>query len=273
MESRLPSRRRFLGDFGRTAFMAWLGVEYLAGLLAPRAARAAVAPASTGRGILRLRLKATRLDEMRTFYADTLGFAVEREPGALTVETGETRIRFEEAEPGTAPYYHVAWAIPENKIEESKDWLTRRTPILKRPDGLEIFHFRNVNRHAFFFADPAGNILEFIARHDLRDGVDVPFAREHVFYVNHAGLVVDDMDEAIGQIRRDLGLELTADPVPNFATLGDGHRHVTLVTRNRLWLPDMVKAADVHEAEVVMHGSPSRVLDFERYPYRVAIES
>lgn len=273
MDSQRPSRRQFLGDLGRTAFMGWMGVEYLAALSAPEPAHAAGAPASTRRGILRLDLKADRLDEMRTFYADTLGFPVERAPGALIVETGETLIRFEEAEPGTAPYYHVAWAIPENKIEESKDWLTRRTPILTGPDGLEIFHFRYVNRHGFFFADPAGNILEFIARHDLKDGVSSPFRREHIFYVNHAGLVVDDMDEAIGQIRRDLGIELTQDPAPNFATLGDGHRHVTLVTRNRLWLPDRVKAADVHEAEIVMHGSPSRALEFERYPYRLAIES
>lgn len=272
MDVQRPSRRRFLGDFGRTAFTAWLGVEYLAGLAAPRPARAAAAPASTRRGILRLRLKATRLDEMRTFYADTLGFPVEREPRALTVETGETSIRFEEAEPGTAPYYHVAWAIPENKIEEAKDWLGARTPISKGWNGREIFDFRRVNRHGFFFADPAGNILEFIARHDLQDGVDVPFRREHIFYVNHAGLVVDDMDDAIERIREGLGLEPTDDPVANFATLGDGHRHLTLVTRNRLWLPDMVRAAGVHEAEIVLHGSPSRALELEGYPYRVRIE-
>lgn len=186
------------------------------------------------------------------------------------VSMGSSRSR---AADGEQPIYHVAWAIPQNKLPLAKAWLAARTPLLVHPDGRDEFHFRSVNRRAVYFADPAGNVLELIARHNLDDGTDGPFTLADVLYVNHAGLVVDDLPGAVRELETGLGLEPRADPTPEFAQLGDEHRHLVLVSRKRLWLPEMKVPAEVFETEIDLHGSPAARLAFERLPYQVAIEA
>lgn len=264
-----PTRRTFLGHLGTLGLASWLGVE----LLAEETLQTSRidAPAETARGILSLRLKASHLQSMARFYGESFGFEIEQEPGALRVQSGGTRIVFEEAEPGTAPYYHLAWAVPENKFYLGKEWVRRRTPILTTADGREDFDFRRSNRHGFFFADPAGNILEFVVRHHLRDTSPGPFQLADILYVNHAGLVVDAMDDAIDNIHSTLQLPLRGTPTAEFTSLGDEHRHLTLVRRGRLWLPDQRRPAEVHSADIVLHGPPSEELTLAGFPYRLRL--
>ena len=274
-------RRDFLGDFGKAAFATWLGLDFLGELKEARATPAKLtesAPASTRRGILQLRLQAFKLRQMQEFYANTIGFDVELLKGRLQVQAGGTVIQFDEiSEKGFSamglPHYHIAWAIPESKFAKAKAWLSDRTPLLQTADGQDEFHFRRANRRAVYFADPMGNILELIARDDMPDKSPGDFALADILYVNHIGLVVDDMTTAIEQIRQSLGLELTAEPSPNFVKLGDAHRHLTLVTRNRLWLPEGKLAANVYKTEAVLHGERSKKFAFEDYPYSLSTQA
>jgi catechol-2,3-dioxygenase len=141
------------------------------------------------------------------------------------------------------------------------------------PDGRDEFHFQRVNRHAVYFADPAGNILELIARHNLKDGSPGRFSLTDVLYVNHFGFVVDDVMKSIEQIRKALHLQLRQPPVDTFAQLGDEHRHLVLVSRERLWLPEGTKPAKVFSSEVVLHGIPERRMELDGYPYRVSVQA
>ena len=264
------SRRQFLRGVGQSGLAAWLGAELALDALAAPATGSA---AGTERGILRARLLATRLDEMAAFYADVMGWPVERDGASLRVRAGGTELRFDPTTKDDAPYYHVAWAIPSNKFEAGKAWLAERTPLLEHPDGRDEFHFTNANRRAVYFADPAANVLELIARDDLGDTAPGSFRLADVLYVNHVGLVGVDMDAAIEELTAVLGIEPTWPPLPTFATLGDAYRHVVLVPEKRLWLPEMDRGAEVFAAEVVMHGPEPRTLELAGLPYRVAIES
>ena len=274
------SRREFLGNFSRFSFATWLGLDFLGELKEAGATPATLvesAPASTRRGILKLRLQAFKLREMQEFYADTIGFDVELSKGRLLVQAGGTFIQFDEISEkdfavADRPHYHIAWAIPESKFAKAKAWLADRTPLLRHPDGRDEFHFRRANRHAVYFADPMSNILELIARHDMTGESSGNFDLVDVLYVNHIGLVIDDMKKAIDQIGHSLGLELTAEPSPNFAKLGDAHRHLTLVTRNRLWIPERKLGANVFKTEVVLHGERSKRFAFEAYPYAISTQ-
>ncbi len=274
-------RRDFLQDFGKAAFATWLGLDFLGELneaLAIPAKLTESAPASTRRGILQLRLQGFKLREMQEFYANTIGFAVELSTGRLQVQAGGTVIQFDEiSEKGFSatdlPHYHIAWAIPQSKFAKAKAWLADRTPLLRHRDGRDEFHFRRARRRAVYFADPMGSILELIARDDMPDKSPGDFALADILYVNHIGLVVDDMTTAIEQIGHSLGLELTAEPSPNFVKLGDAHRHLTLVTRNRLWLPEGKLAANVYKTEAVLHGERSKRFVFENYPYSLSTQA
>ena len=48
--------------------------------------------------------------------------------------------------------------------------------------------------------------------------------------------------------------------------------HLVLVTRKRLWLPEMKVPAEVFDTEIVIHGAPSKRLALGSHPYQVAVE-
>ena len=279
-------RRDLLKQVGGAGVAAWLSWDLLfadtpeqPGGAAARSATvlsttvpSTTVPGTTAKGILRLRLRAQRLPAMADFYGGVLGFSTGFSGQRLVVQGGGTEIVFEPAETGEKPIYHLAWAIPENKLARAKAWLTRRTPLLVHTDGRDEFLFRHVNRSAVYFADPVGNVLELIARHNLRDGREGDFTTEDILYVNHAGLVVDDMSAAIEGLRAGLGLELRREPTPHFAQLGDEYRHLVLVTRKRLWLPEGKVPAEVFATDIVLHGEPASQLELKPYPYRVSLE-
>lgn len=263
------TRRTVLSGLGRAGLATWLGAELALDALA-EPSEPTEATGTEG-GILRARLLATRLDAMRDFYGRTLGWPVERHGESLVVRAGGTLLQFDPTPADDAPYYHVAWAIPSNKLGLGKAWLAARVPLLVHPDGRDEFHFKNARRKAVYFADPAGNVLELIARYELGDRAGGDFGLDDLLYVNHAGLVVDDMDAAIQTLSSALGLAPTAPPLPTFTKLGDVYRHLVLVPRERLWLPEMNRGAEVYPADVVLHSPVEREVALDPLPYRVQL--
>lgn len=261
----MHDRREFLRGAAALSFSTWIGAELAADSLV-EAAR----PTSreTAGGILRLRLQASRLEAQSLFYGQTLGWPVAREGDSLRVRAGGTEIVFDPTA-DDLPKYHIAWAIPCNKLAAAKAWLAARTSLLQAPDGRDEFHFQSANRRGVYFADADGSILELIARDDLGDVVPGPFTLADLLYVNHVGLVVDDMDASIAALGSACGLRPMAPPQPTFTTLGDAHRHVVLVPRGRLWIPERVVAAAPFATEVVLHGSGSTHYQFVGLPYQV----
>lgn len=261
----MRDRREFLRGAAALSFSTWLGAELVADDLV-----AAVRPAreETGGGILRLRLRASRMEAQSVFYSQTMGWQVARKKSLLQVRAGGTEIIFEPSD-DAVPVYHIAWAIPCNKFATGKAWLAARTSLLRAPDGRDEFHFRSANRRAVYFADADGSILELIARDDLGDIAPGPFSLADLLYVNHVGLVVDDMDTSIAALSAACGLQPTAPPRPTFTKLGDAHRHVVLVPPGRFWLPEMSQAAEVFPTEVVLHGPERTTYRFDQLPYRV----
>ena len=233
--------------------------------------RGQIDPGTEG-GFSRLRLQTAELAKLEKFYRKTMGWAVEKDAGKLSVQAGATRIEFSKAPQGERPYYHIAWAIPSNRFEQGKAWLQERLKLLQGPDGRDEYHFTYARRRAVFFPDPAGNILELVARDDVGDKQHGRFTRDSILWVNHAGLTVTDMDAAIGSIRRELGLQTRGRPSPTFTTLGDGNRHVLLVPTGRLWLPEMNREAEIFPAELTLRGAQRAELEIEGHPYRVVME-
>ena len=99
-----------------------------------------------------------------------------------------------------APFYHFAFNIPENKIVQALEWQKARTPLLAIPErnraaGFppEVVDYRHWNAHSVFFLDPAGNVVEYIARHDLKNGDSDAFSWADILYASEIGLVVDDV--------------------------------------------------------------------------------
>ena len=135
---------------------------------------------------------------MKAFYGKTLDLGIRDEhPDRFSVEAGETRITFlngADTVSGRAPFYHFAFNIPQNKILKALEWQKARTPMLAIPERNraagyppEVVDYSHWNAHSIFFLDPAGNIVEYIARHDLNDGDASPFSWADILYASEMG--------------------------------------------------------------------------------------
>lgn len=250
------TRREFLMGVGALAAGCLAAPAAGSSLLQPPQPPAPSPPAITR---LRLRAGAGRLEDLRRFYASVLECPVAAAgPGGLTVRAGSTEIAFESAERGE-PFYHFAFNIPENLLASAKRWLAARTEVLRRPDGSDEYFFQSWNAHACYFLDPAGNILEFIARHNLRNGREGEFSARDILHVSEIGLVVDDVGATVSAAEKQLGMGVFAgSSSEQFAASGDDHRLLIIAKRGRVWNAGTKAArpAEVFPVEATLTGTP-----------------
>lgn len=168
------------------------------------------------------------LAEMRRFYCDKIGFKyAEERDGEFTFHAGATRVTFVKAQPDQfkgnggrgngEPMYHFAFNIPSNKILAARKWQLERSSLVSprrevRDSGMpgDVWHFRHWNAHSVFFFDPAWNIVEYIARHDLKNEAadEQKFGVSDILYASEIGYVTNraDQKKTIALMRDQLGL-------------------------------------------------------------------
>jgi catechol-2,3-dioxygenase len=88
--------------------------------------------------------------------------------------------------------YHFAFNIPSNQVESALEWLNKKVDIILDADKQSITQFEDWNAQAIYFYDNNGNILEFIARHDLKDNSSEDFSRNLIRCISEIGLVSDE---------------------------------------------------------------------------------
>lgn len=232
-------------------------------------------------GIRRLVLRtACPLPEMRDFYANVLGLSTKlnfaaapaADPVSLAIQAGTTTIEFLPVA-AERPIYHFAFNIPENLLAAARRWLHSRVALTPASDG-EIEHaFPRWNAHALYFDDPAGNILEFIARHDLTNArSDDVFSARDILYASEIGIVVDDVPAAVGEMGATLGLvPFRGLRSEDFTAVGSDDQLLILVRRGRPWHAGDGRIADVFPTQVELSGAgPPRRFGPREMPYEVS---
>lgn len=192
---------------------------------------------------VRLRASAHLLSDLREFY-DRL-------------ETGETELEFAAGE--GEPFYHFAFLAPPDRFDELAQ-------------GEEVFDFDNWSARAFYFHDPAGNIVEVIA-HDVGEGPAHAFAASELLGLSEVGLVSADPPGSAAVLERELGLSLWSGRVPEpgssaLAFIGRKAHTLILTAERRGWMPTG-RPAEPHAAEVTLTGAPARSATLPGGPLRV----
>lgn len=195
------------------------------------------------------------------FYRDVLELQVLRaDDRALTVRAGYTDITFEQADytdmaflravyakrtsdqvsedagslSRTAPYYHFAINIPENKLDEAKRWIEAKA-TLGTEAGSDISHSELWDSDSVYFMDPGGNILELIARHTMDNAVDRPFdPKLDLLGVSEMGLPTKDVSRAVDELEA-LGISTYKRRDPAFNPVGDEEGLFIVVKPGRRW--------------------------------------
>jgi hypothetical protein len=299
MSGPMMDRRYFLGSAAATA--AFLAMHDLSPLAAqssgaqssaaqstPSAAAQAVAPDAAGRPrllSLELHTSASSMDAMKTFYGKTLDLGIAGERGdRFSVMAGETRITFvqtSDTTEGRPPFYHFAFNIPENKIVTALEWQKARTPLLtipeaNRADGYppEVIDYRHWNAHSIFFLDPAGNVVEYIARHDLKNGDKHPFGFTDILYASEIGLIVDDVAATAAALKDLTGVASYKGASDQFAAMGDEYGLLLVMKRGRIidFTGNQANGVRVYPTTVTVRGTKAAKHTLPSYPYHLEIE-
>ena len=126
--------------------------------------------------IKKIILETVYLETLKEFYSSILELPAAIDNEELHISIGETELIFRSAKQDE-PFYHFAINIPANKIEQAKAWLQTKVQLLWMQDYKnDIANFVNWHARSVYFFDPAGNILELIARFDLDNQSREPFS-------------------------------------------------------------------------------------------------
>ncbi|MFF2890256.1 ring-cleaving dioxygenase [Paenibacillus sp. NPDC057967] len=178
-----------------------------------------------------------RPEELLPFYRDVLELPViDSAENRFTVQTGYSSLTFlhQPEDAAQAPYYHFAINIPENKLDEAKQWLESRIE-LGTEDGSDISHSELWNSHSVYFLDPAGNILELIARHTMDNAVNRTFdPKQDLLGISEMGLPTKDVPRAVDELEA-LGIPTYKRRDPVFNPVGDEEGIFIVVKPGRRW--------------------------------------
>jgi catechol 2,3-dioxygenase-like lactoylglutathione lyase family enzyme len=169
---------------------------------------------------------------LRPFYAEMLGLPVSDTTDGFVVAIGSSAMEFRRATADTEPTYHVAFSVPGGSIGTAAEWLAARTD-LRTDDGRTRFRYESLGATAVYAADPAGNVLELLAR-DERAGFDDEFGPDSLLDIAEIGVVVDDVPAVAGALASMFDLDGPSEA--EFAYLGDDGAFV-LATPGRHWIP------------------------------------
>lgn len=225
-------------------------------------------------------LTVTPIQSLRNFYVKSMGLSVLSETKErITIQAGETKLTFVYTpDIAVSPFYHVAFNIPENKIVAAYEWQKKNTKILPTPSHMidpnypdDIRHFRGWNAHSIFFWDPAGNLLEYIARHDLKNPSLGSFSGNDILYASEIAFIVDDVDLIADQFRTSLGYEEYKEGNEHFRAMGDEHGLMLIMRKGRVWMgnTNSPKTPGVYNTRVVARSAKKTILKFHDYPYEI----
>lgn len=172
------------------------------------------------------------MEKMVLFYGQLLELPVlNQSEKKCAFQVGGSILSFElcNAPVGEEPFYHFAFNIPENKIREAEAWQLERTPLIEPPVRLKdleyysnnVVHFSHWNAHSIFFYDPAGNIVEYIARHSLNNSSNQSFSSKYFLCISEIGLVVDSVNNTGKQVAKHFDLNQYNSSSETFKALGD----------------------------------------------------
>jgi hypothetical protein len=187
--------------------------------------------------ISKLILHTTNVAEIQKFYG-RLGFPILlSNDDEVRVQVGETVLTFQHSD--EEAFYHFALNIPANQLIQSISWLkSRQVPVLTH-QGHEVVRFGTpFDADACYFHDPAGNIVELIARHRLSALTRFEFSAESIQCVSEIGLPTQNVRALSLSLCSAFGQDVfVGEDSDEFTAVGDDVGLFIVVKKDWEWLP------------------------------------
>jgi catechol 2,3-dioxygenase-like lactoylglutathione lyase family enzyme len=205
-------------------------------------------------------LQTKNIDALYDFYKDKLRLTVVKSgQKTISINAGKTTLIFKQTDNEEKPFVHFAFNIPSNKIEDALRWLKNKVELFWIDDyNSHVAEFTNWNARSVYFLDPAGNIVELIARVDLHDEVDEPFSSQHIRNVSEIGIVfnAEQFDVSVNAILQQYQLKYFAKqpPLKHFRAIGDDEGLFIIAPEHRNWYPTNI-ASGIFPLSVVFENN------------------
>lgn len=210
-----------------------------------------------------IELCSANIQQTAGFYTTTLQLPLLHQSSkGVTFAAGNTLLTFKQYTQPASPVYHFAFNISPNQLAAAVGWAREKLALLPVTPGNIIADFEQWHAHAFYCYDNNGNILEFIARHDLPEAATTAFSGAAVLSISEIGIVTDNVSGCMQQLMTECGLPVFArqPPKENFTALGDDHGLLIISESNRHWFPTEVPAQRFPVKVVLQQGGHTREL-------------
>lgn len=203
-----------------------------------------------------IQIKTNDIQKTKAFYQNVLGlFILEEDTKWITFQAGSSILKFVE-DPQFNSIYHFAFNIPENQLEEAIQWSKDKVDLIVLEDKSVVTHFENWNAHSLYFYDNNGNLLEFIARHDLENEQLGEFKPESILSISEIGIVTENPLELGNQLIEEHGLHFFSQNTntEKFSAIGDHEGLLILVQPTRNWYPTQIPS-ESNPTEIILENN------------------
>jgi catechol 2,3-dioxygenase-like lactoylglutathione lyase family enzyme len=200
--------------------------------------------------IKELTLYTQNLVEQIDFYSNVLEFElVYKSKTECSFKLGNSMLTFKIHE-NTGPY-HFAFNIYSNMMQEALNWLKERVELLSF-NNKEIVNFESWNAKALYFYDSDKNIVEFIARKNLKMDSNLPFSSKSIINISEIGIASGTMRKTYNEISALKPIELYSGDLDRFGALGNEEGMFILANPIRKkWFPN---DDNIHQSNFIVKG-------------------
>lgn len=184
-----------------------------------------------------LKLQCSSLEQQKHFYTRKFRFKIlEETEEYFTLEIGNSKLTFEENRMHNA-YYHFAFNIPHDLLDDALKWVGNKVDMLKGDDGY-VHNFDSWKARAIYFLDPNQNVVEMIGRKRLPSEFKAPFNERKVMSISEVGFPVSGVNTAFELLEKETGIEKFDCESSIFCACGDEEGLFILVDRTeKEWFP------------------------------------
>jgi len=191
--------------------------------------------------IKELKIDSKNLEKQIDFYSNKIGLdLIEKSEIEAIFQVGKSKLKLVKSEVSFP--YHFAINIPSNKEDEALKWLKARVEIFK--DGKnEIQDFDFWNAKAIYFYDLDKNIVELIARKNLKNESQLNFGINSLLEISEIGMPVNDIEKVFNKLKEISNLEQFDGGFERFCAIGDENGLFICINKNvKDWFPTGDKA-------------------------------
>jgi catechol-2,3-dioxygenase len=223
--------------------------------------------------IVELNLRARRLEQNRFFWETLMGFTVIDSPsvGQYTLQVGNTKLTFRQSnlppnlEATFFPQYHFTISIPSNQVEACLEWVLKQKAFSPNTNeevtipiwndylnGAEIIRRNLYNSQSVFIQDPAGNVVELLARHDMNNTASGEFNTGMFIGISEVGIVTRDVRKTAALLKETFGVDEVLGSSNSFKPIGGATGLLKLIVPGKPWIPTDNELAVDHEMELTI---------------------